>query len=269
VIARGPVLVVAALVAVATARVDAQAPANDTCAAAVPIAEGAVVLSSNALATIGPDPLACNGGSDVWYSFVPNCSAQYLASTCAAGTSFDTVLSVWSAVAGCGALTLVSCSDNNCPLAGSAPASRISFTAMAGAVYFVSVGGKFGATGAFSLQVTMTPVMTLAFFNAGPGTLGYHVTGPSNGVFFAAITLNAGAFPFGWFYGIDMPLFDILYQFNFGPPFVGSFSACGTATVGPAVGLPPGLSVYAVALGFVAGAQTPGFFSNPTVGTVP
>ena len=258
------VLAAAALAAGAAA----QAP-NDSCATASPIVEGVPLVAASTGATTGPDPVACGAGNDVWFSFTPACAGQYTVSTCAAATIFDTVLAVWNGAAGCGALTLVGCNDNNCALTGHAFASRVNFTASAGGLYLISVGGKLGATGIFELQASLTTVMTLAFFDVGPATLGYHVTGPANGSFFTGMTLNAGPFPFGWFYGIDLPLFDIVSQFNFGPPFVGTFSPCGTATIGPVFGVPSGLTVYAVSLGFTAGAAFPTFASNPALGVAP
>ena len=105
---------------------------NDTCGGAINITEGIPVLGSNVGATVGPDPVACNAGSDVWYAVVLNCNTQYLASTCDAATTFDTVLSVWSAPSGCGGLALVGCNDNNCGSGGPVTASRVIFTATAG-----------------------------------------------------------------------------------------------------------------------------------------
>jgi hypothetical protein len=260
--------ILVALLAAAFSLLPAQA-VNDTCATAIPVMEGVPVVGSNVGATTGPDPTGCNAGADVWYAFVASCTGQYVASTCFSATTFDTVVAVWSGTAGCGALTAVGCNDDNCAIGGPANTSRVNFTATAGNVYHVSVGGKLSLTGTFGLQVSLTPVMTLGFFDLGPGTIGYHVTGPPYGTYFMAVTLAPGAFPFGWFYGLDLPLFDILTQFNAGPPFVGSLSACGTATFGPVGGAPSGLTLWAVALGFAPGAQIPTLASNPTTATVP
>jgi hypothetical protein len=254
--------------ALAAGPLRAQGPA-DVCAGAIPIVEGIAVSGTTAGATSGPDPVACNATNDVWYSIVLACGAQYVATTCNAGTTFDTVVSVWNGTGGCAGLALVACNDNNCAVAGQAFASRVTFTANAGGLYYVSVGGKGTTTGPFTLRVDLVPVMTLAFFDLGPGTLGYHVTGPPLGTYFTAVSLTAGAFPFGWFYGIDLPLSDIVALYNAGPPFVGLLSVCGQATVGPFGGLPSGLTAYAVALGFAAGAPLPGYASNPATATVP
>jgi len=241
---------------------------NDLCANAIAIVEGTPVAGSTVGATTGPNPVACNATNDVWYSIALSCGAQYVASTCNLGTSFDTVLSVWNGTGGCAAPALVACNDNNCILAGQTNASRVTFTANAGGVYYVSVGGKLTTTGAFTLRVDLVPVMTLNFFHAGPGTVGYHVSGPPLGTYFTAVSLTPGAFPFGWFYGIDLPLADIVAEYNAGPPFVGVLSLCGQDTVGPFGGLPSGLTVYAVSLGFAVGSQLPNFASNPATFTV-
>lgn len=258
----------AILAVLAAAPLGAQV-ANDGCAGALPLVEGIAVTASSAGATTGPEPVACNAGNDVWFWFVASCTAQYVVSTCSAATGFDTVVSVWNAASGCGALTVLACNDDNCAIPGQATTSRVTFTATAGAAYAVSVGGKNGAFGSFTLAVSQIVVTTLAFFDAGPGSLGYYVTGPPGGVYFVGMTIAPGAFPFGWFYGLDIPLSDLVAQSAFGPPFTGAFSPCGTATFGPLFGVPSGLTVHAVALGFAPGATVPGYFSNPAVGVAP
>jgi hypothetical protein len=261
------VVVFAAACLLALQPLRAQQP-NDTCATAIMIAEGVPVPGSTVGATTGPNPVACNATNDVWYSVVLACGAQYVASTCNPGTSFDTVLSIWNGAGGCAAPVLVGCNDNNCATAGQTFASRVTFTASAGGLYYVSVGGKLTTTGPFTLRVDLVPVMTLSFFNSGSGTIGYHVGGPPLGTYFMAATLTAGSFPFGWFYGIDLPLADIVSLYNTGAPFVGSLSMCGQATVGPFFGLPTGLTVYGVALGFLPNAPFPSFASSPATFTV-
>jgi hypothetical protein len=259
---------IALLIAWLAAQLPAQVT-NDTCALATPIAIGTAVVATNAGATAGPDPVGCLAASDVWFSFVASCNSQHLVSTCAVATTFDTIVSVWGGGGGCGALVLTGCNDNNCAVGGPITASRVTFTATAGTTYYVSVGGKLGATGTFGLLVSVVPATLLSFSSFGPGTIGYAVSGPPNGAYYLAMTAAPGAFPFGWFYGLDMPLFDILAQFNSGPPFVGVFSPCGAAAFGPVGGAPSGLTLYAVAVAFAPGAQFPTSSSNPTVVTVP
>lgn len=256
------------VLAASVLRVGAQAP-NDTCATAVPITIGVPVLGSNVGATTGPDPVSCASTLDVWYTITLPCNAQYVVSTCDAATNFDTVVAVWQAPAGCGALVPLACNDDNCGLPGFATRSRVTFTGSAGATCLISVGGRLGATGAFSLSMSLIAVMSLTFTDAGPGSLGYVVTGPAGGVYFVAVTLAAGAFPFGWFFGVDIALPEIVAQFQTGFPFTGLLSPCGDATVGPVGGVPSGLTLYAVVLGFAPGATWPTHISTPATGVAP
>jgi hypothetical protein len=136
-------------------------------------------------------------------------------------------------------------------------------------VYYISVGGFASSTGTFDLLVNSGGGITLTFLTPGTGNLGYMVTGgPSNGTAFTAITLNAGAFPNGWFFGIDIPLQELGVEINFGFPFSTGLDSCGNATIGPFSGLPSGLTVYGVSLGTPSGSFTPTAFSAPTTGTV-
>jgi hypothetical protein len=64
-------------------------------------------------------------------------------------------------------------------------------------------------------------------------------------LFFVAATLNAGSFPNGWFFGIDISFPELAAEIA-GPPFVGTLNAAGAATTGPAFGLPSGLVIHAI-----------------------
>lgn len=65
-----------------------------------------------------------------------------------------------------------------------------------------------------------------------------------------ALTLNAGAFPNGWYYGVDIGITELLLEFYSGPPFLTLLDAAGGyATVVP--GVPPlGLTFYGVAVDY-------------------
>jgi hypothetical protein len=62
-----------------------------------------------------------------------------------------------------------------------------------------------------------------------------------------AVTLNAGNYPNGWLFGVDIPLGELLTEISYGPPYVGSGN---TFTLGPFAGLPSALDIFAVVLGF-------------------
>jgi hypothetical protein len=91
---------------------------------------------------------------------------------------------------------------------------------------------------------------------SGPGCIQADLMGlPPGGSYFLAVTLNAGAFPGGWFFGIDIGGTELASELLSGFPFSGSLSSAGTcsaggtATIGQFCGAPSGLTVYAVGLG--------------------
>jgi hypothetical protein len=98
---------------------------------------------------------------------------------------------------------------------------------------------------------------------------------PPGGSYFIAATLNAGAFPAGWFYGVDIPLSELQAELNMGAPFTGPVSAApctaGKATIGPIFGIPSGLTFYMVALGLSSTSLsgTPSAVTNAVGYTIP
>jgi hypothetical protein len=63
-----------------------------------------------------------------------------------------------------------------------------------------------------------------------------------------AITTTQGAYPNGWFYGIDINVLELVQEINLGPPFLASFDATGSYGVA-LPGVPPlGITFYGVAL---------------------
>jgi hypothetical protein len=243
---------------------------NDSCYGAIPIAEGVVTPGSNVGATTGPDLVGACGamGNDVWYTFTASCTGPYRATTCIVGTNYDTVVAVFTGA--CGALTQIQCNDDSCVLAGQFLSSTALFPAVAGTTYHVSVGGYTGLTGSFNLSVGPAGGMTLAFTSAGPGTIGYTVSGgPSSGSAFTPMTIAPGAYPSGWLFGLDITLIELINQYALGAPFITPLNACGSATVGPFVGLPSGLTLYGVSLGWVGPTASPVANSNPASGTIP
>lgn len=123
-------------------------------------------------------------------------------------------------------------------------------------------------------QVPCVPVIgapTLAAASMGfPGSLLVSMSSlPPGGTYFLAVTGNAGAYPAGWLYGIDITPQDLANELNIGWPFSGpvSASACtyGMASIGPIFGAPSGLTLYMVALG----VQGPNLSGNVTAITNP
>jgi hypothetical protein len=243
---------------------------NDACAAATSINGPAPILGSNVGATTGPDPVpACAPMTDdVWYAWTAPCNGTYTASTCAAATNFGTVLAVWGAPSFCTNLVPIACSD--VCIAGPHLGAAVTFQATVGSAYRISVGANGVGSGTFELSIALGSAMSLTFFGGGTGSLGWFVAeGPANGIAFVAITLNPGQFPFGWFLGIDIGWLELLNELSSGWPFVLALQPCGSAQVGPFVGLPTGLQAYGVAVGLPPGSTVPAAISAPVIGVVP
>lgn len=247
-------------------------PPNNLCAGAAPMNYTALLTGTSVGATSGGvDPVGSCGAisKDVWYSFTAPQFDTYVVTTCLPGTDFDTVIAVWSG-AGCGSLTQIGCNDDDCyPGGPGGLRSTVTFSAAAGATYRISVGGFAGASGYFNLSLRPVSAMGLSIGSFAPGTIGFVVTqGPPNGTYFAAFTLNQGNFPNGWFFGIDILAQDLGQQLSGSPPFWGPLGSCGSTSVGPFSGLPPGLQIYGVAFGFTTFGSMPVLISAPDSGTV-
>lgn len=95
----------------------------------------------------------------------------------------------------------------------------------------------------------------------------------TGGQYFLPVTLNPGTFPNGWLYGVDIGFPELASEINTGFPFQGAVigSACstGSATIGQFCGLPSGLTLYAVALGFAPGSSYPSVNTPAVSYTIP
>jgi len=119
--------------------------------------------------------------------------------------------------------------------------------------------------------LTIYPPMLLGFSSPlGVGSIQVDITsGPPSGTYFLPITFSAGAFPYGWFYGIDITFGDLIGQ-SAGFPFVGPLGPGGSFTLGPIAGAPP-LTLYSVAIGFSGSslAAVPTLATAPETYTIP
>ncbi|MDB6056722.1 MAG: hypothetical protein JWO95_566 [Verrucomicrobiales bacterium] len=131
-------------------------PANDLCSGAVAMTAGTPYSVNTANATSTSDPTSSCGtiGKGVWYTFSTSSSGAITISTC--GSSFDTMLAIYTG--SCGALTQVSggCNDDNGPGCVATTAS-LTFNATAGVTYRVLAGGKSGASGNLNIVATLPP----------------------------------------------------------------------------------------------------------------
>ena len=94
-----------------------------------------------------------------------------------------------------------------------------------------------------------TALRALSMSQPLPGTLQVENIGctPLN-PYITAYTFSPGAFPNGWFFGIDISWFNLLLQATdpLGPPTNGFFDANGGSLWVLPGGVPPGLTLYAV-----------------------
>ena len=88
-----------------------------------------------------------SGGKSVWWTWTAPSSATVTINT--AGSSFDTLLAVYTGTA-VNALTLVASNDD----AGGTMQSSVSISAIAGQTYQIAVDGYYGASGSISLNVS-------------------------------------------------------------------------------------------------------------------
>jgi hypothetical protein len=83
----------------------------------------------------------------------------------------------------------------------------------------------------------------------GSGSISSHLRfGAPNGVFFSPVALSPGSFPNGSFFGIDVAFADLVSQFLAGAPFTSTLDAAGAYDSITFAGLPPGLTIYGVAI---------------------
>lgn len=127
-------------------------PDNDLCMDSIAITCGESVTGSTESSTnTGAPTSTCNGISfntagGVWYSYTA--PADKVVTMDTAGSDYDTKLAVYSGT--CGALDCVTGNDDGAGLGGR---SRVTFTAAAGATYYVYVTGFSSNTGNYVLNV--------------------------------------------------------------------------------------------------------------------
>jgi hypothetical protein len=127
-----------------------------------------------------PNHAANIGGKSVWWTWTPIGTATVSIST--AGSSFDTLLAVYTGTAVNG-LTLVVANDDDTGIGGT---SRVTFDATAGQTYQIAVDGWDGESGNISLTID-----TVVFPPAAP--VANQATGAGLGGFVASWNAVSGA----------------------------------------------------------------------------
>jgi hypothetical protein len=127
------------------------APANDACANATTVTNGAYEFPTCKATTDGPAETNCYQGNatesinnDVWFHYSAACTGTVTIDLC--GSSFDTMVAVYLGV-GCPANpgTAIACNDDRPDVCGANGfASRVSFPTIQGFQYTIRVGG-FGS----------------------------------------------------------------------------------------------------------------------------
>jgi len=168
--------------------VQAQAPANDNCADAQPIALNDVLEYSTLEATtdgpVHPDA-TCFGMNDsipkdIWFVFTPETADVVIVSNCGTSGTFDSRMVIYQAGADCtvGPDDFLACNDDGSGL-DCGVASSIGFIPEAGATYLIRLGG-------FADEDTEA--------TSGEGTITITVAnGPDNDFCAAAIPVMLGA----------------------------------------------------------------------------
>ncbi|MBK8101167.1 MAG: hypothetical protein IPK26_29145 [Planctomycetes bacterium] len=147
--------------------------AQDECASALPVVDGANGSFTNVGATTSTPAWPCGlGQRDLWFFYTATVTGATTVSTCCA--DYDTVLEAFDG--SCGALISLACNDDACGLQ-----SRITFATVAGNTYFLRVGGFAGATGNFVLEINYVQTGSIVLSSAGAcGALSLSVTGNPN-----------------------------------------------------------------------------------------
>ncbi len=142
---------------------------------------------------------------------------------------------------------VVACVDDTCDLKPSVTL----LTTFTPQTYTIRIGewlGGLGGTFRITVEKQLSLVMTSPL---GAGSIQIeNKFGEPNAFYFTVLTLNAGNYPYGPFFGIEPSGAEIIVQIQSNAaPFLGALNANGASLFGPVVGLPP-LDVYGVTLTF-------------------
>jgi hypothetical protein len=228
-------------------------PASDTCAGAPAIGLGYTQFDMAGATGSNPSPTCASfltTNPDVWMSFTAPFSGSV-----ALHRESDLVQRIAVYTGACGAEVPVS-GTNVCVNSTAATGIVTRWTAVAGTTYLIRIGTTAASTTVgyvnleyeFSYTFTKTPI--------GPGVASLSIDnafGTPGDVCVNVITLQQGAFPAGWFYGVDVSVYDLLSYPILGAPFFTVLDGSGAANyVVPAIPDPFGITVYTVAVTFNA-----------------
>jgi hypothetical protein len=233
--------------------VETPLPPNDECAGAVPISVGLNGPFTNAAASTSAGLPTCmtstTAFNDVWYAFTAPISGTVKFSGC--NSTSDPYFALYSSCGG----TQIACDDDDLLNLGPCATTQtlnpfLQTAVVAGSTYYLRVGNNTATDTTFFVNVEYEFSLTLSY-NGGTGIVTIaDVAGNPGHLALNAITLTQGAFPNGWFYGVDIPVAELFYEYSLGAPFFVLLDGSGgfSASYGP---LPPlGVTFYGVGVVF-------------------
>lgn len=250
---------------------------NDECLCAQPVIDGCNGPFNNFAATTSAPTGSCGFmGNDLWYVWTAGgttgsgsgCTA--FITTCS--SALDTVISVWNGCPSGGGFE-IACNDDSpkltWPGCWGTSQSFVELPVVIGQTYWIAVGGAFGQTGTFQLNIHTH--FTMLIEESAPGFIqARYRNGCPFDTALGVFHLEFGTPPYfiggecphignGPFFGINPSIAEIFFAFsNYGsltPPFFAALDGCGDATVGPYAW--PGPLPYIDAVGFsVTGFST-------------
>jgi hypothetical protein len=227
---------------------------NDECATPTPLSLGANGPFMNLGAT--PSPGVTPILNDLWYSVTSGaCPGSYTIDGCPQPQS-----AVWMQVfSACGVPAPAVLEFHPTCISW-----RVTFSALPSTTYFIRAHLS-PANAPYYLNVSFATVPLLNFSSFAPGCLLTSINGlPPNGLYFLAVTVNQGNFPYGALYGIDILFPELIAELNTGAPFLGGADGCGNVQLGPFCGPISGITIYGVAIGFATAYVLP-----PTIVSIP
>ncbi len=144
------------LLGAASISIENDAPVNDRCADALPLAIGTPTLGSNTDATTDALGPCAADGRDVWYQLVPAATGWYRIDTCTTtgNPQLNTVITLHASCAS----PAYACNDDSAAVCGvGTNRSGLVVRLVAGDPVLLRVAGAGGAQGVFSVQWNLVP----------------------------------------------------------------------------------------------------------------
>jgi hypothetical protein len=186
--------------------------------------------------------------NDVFFTYQAGVLERVKISLCpVAGLSLPSLADpVMQVIKGAADGTVIACSDDVC---GYYPSVTFVANPFLPGPYTIRIGEWFGGYGGTFRIVVEKQLSLIMTKPNGTGSIKIeNKFGKPFAGYFTVLTLNAGEYPDGPFFGIEPSGVEIILQAQSNiAPFLGALDATGASTYGPVAGLPP-LVVYGVTL---------------------